>query len=128
MDENLWTFVGKWNKIIYRSAGVPIKSSITAETLWADFRIKSAPKFPQECWYHVPEKWVDEVREMITTMQREIGNKVEFKQIKEKLCHLTVYFDTADKHARQRMYELIEECTKKLIEKGVHPPKEKDND
>ena len=40
-----------------------------------------------------------------------------------------VDFDTNDEHARQRMYELIDECIEKLINKGVHPPKqEKEND
>lgn len=129
MSETIWGFVKTWNAIIYKDNGIPIKSSITSEELWDEFKIKSAPKFMDACWSHIPERWSDEVRQFIIIAQRELGDKIKFAQIKEKFCRLTVYFDTNDEHARQRMYELIDECIKKLVNRGVHPPKqEKEND
>jgi len=129
MSQDIWGFVKTWNEIIYKDNGIPIKSSITSEELWDEFGIRSAPKFRDACWSHIPERWANEVKEFITQVQNELGDRIEFVQIKEKFCRLTVYFDYSDESARQRMYELINECTEKLINKGVHPPKqEKDND
>jgi len=131
MGKTLGEFVRDWNKIIYRNDdGSFIKDrGMEAEDFWKEFSIRSAPKFADACWSHIPARWADEVREMLRKAQQELGEQVEFIQIKEKLCRLTVYYSSADDHAKQRMSELITECTEKLINKGVHPPtQEKEND
>jgi hypothetical protein len=61
---------------------------------------------------------------MLQKVRDELGDRVEFSQIKEKFCDLTIYYSTKDDEARTRMRELIAECRNKLIAKGVHPPRE----
>ena len=89
-----WDFVRKWNDIIYKDAGVPIKSGISAQQLWDEFKIKSAPLYRDQCWSHIPGRWADDVRDLIRKVQAELGDKVRFVQIKEKWCFLTVYFES----------------------------------
>ncbi len=54
-------------------------------------------------------------------MQEELGDRVEFVQIKEKFCSLTVYCRCKDNYARKRLLELKQKCVERLIKKGVHP-------
>lgn len=110
-----------WNKKIYKNEdGSFVCGGLGAEEFWEEFKIKSAPKFKGACWFHIPERWAKEVREFIRAVQEEFGDKVQFAQIKEKFCWLTVYYD-CDKETRKRVEELRAECIKKLVEKGVHP-------
>lgn len=118
----MWDNIQKWNKIIYRDPNKLRKGSLTSEDLWAKFKIKSGPKFKDECWSEIPGVWADDVSDFIKSVQSEFGNKVRFLQIKEKFCELTVYYSSPD-NIKKRVHELIEECIEKLIKKGVHPPK-----
>jgi len=118
-----WKHIHEWNRKIYRPNGEFEKKTLSAEDLWDKFKIKSGPKFMDACWSDVPNVWVDDVSDFILKVQEELKDKIEFTQIKEKFCQLTVYFTSADENTRKRMNELIEECIGKLIKKGVHPPR-----
>lgn len=121
-------WVNKWNRKIYwNEDGTRASESghgIGPEEFWDEFKIKSWPKFRDSCAFYVPTKWADDVREFIVKVQNELGDRITFRQIKEKWCRLTVYFRATDDEAGTRMYELIQECINNLIEKGIHPPKQ----
>jgi len=108
----------KWNTKLYFNSprGVDHK-------LWKKFGIRSAPEHKDACWSHIPFKWEDDVRIMLKATRDELGDKIEFKQIKEKFCHLTVYFIAKDDVASERMTELIKQCKDRLISKDIHPHK-----
>ena len=119
--------VHKWNKIIYKNADGSFidGDKITNDELWESYRIRSAPKFKSECWSHIPVRWTKDVRIMLDQILSEFENKVEFQQIKEKFCNLTVYYkpcSSLDEEAKTRIQEIIKECKERLISKGVHPP------
>ena len=81
-----------WNKKVYG----PNPEHLEADWFWSRFRIQSAPKFPLQCWYHIPKTWENEVADLIGRIQKTFGNKVEFRQVKEKFCGLVVYWVTSD--------------------------------
>ena len=111
-----------WNHRIYRDEdGKFMEGNLGAEEFWAEFEIKSGPKFRDACWSHIPAKWADDVRQMLSQAKSELGDRIDYRQIKEKFCCLTVYFDAKDDEAKNRMNELISECEKRLIAKDLHP-------
>lgn len=115
--------VNYWNKVIYKDAnGDWAKGNeITVDEFWDKFQIKSWPKFKDGCACHVPVKWADDVRVMLTRARNELGDRIDFRQIKEKWCTLTVYYSAADEVAQNRMKELISECVEQLQIKKVYP-------
>ena len=117
-------YVDEWNKKIYRDDdGNNVEGAMRAKELWDEFEIKSGPLYEKECWSHVPAKWADDVRELLTSIQKIFGDKVKFRQIKEKWCKLTIYFSAGDEEIQKQVYKLIAECEDRLREKGVYPPK-----
>ena len=117
--------VYEWNKKIYRNedgSWYKPEENLTDEKLWELFQIKSWPKFKDAYSFHTPPKWNEDVIQFIIQVQKELNNKIEFIQIKEKWCRFTVYFKTADILAENRLKELQKECIDRLISKGVHPP------
>lgn len=120
--------VHRWNKIIYGNKSKD-NNALGADEFWKEFKIKSYPKFSGYSYYHIPGVWADEVKEFIWKVQKELGDNINFIQIKEKFCQLVVYFNTPNKDWERRVRKLQDECVEKLIEKGVYPPKEeKEND
>jgi hypothetical protein len=116
--------LNKWNNKIYRGEdGKELAGGLQAEEFWNEFQIKSYPKFENACAYHIPAKWADDVRDLITTTRKELGDRIEFEQIKEKWCELVVYYKATDEVARQRFRELLTDCKDRLKAKGVHPEK-----
>jgi hypothetical protein len=117
--------VEEWNNRIYRNAdGSFVEGGLNAKEFFEEFGIESFPLFRDKCYYHVPERWADDVRIFIKQAQTELGHKFVFTQIKEKFCWLTVYYTPLDESADNSMKELINKCIDRLIEKGVHPPRE----
>ena len=114
--------VYKWNAIIYPSneKGEDIRHGLSASDWWDRFQIKSYPKFRNVCAYRCPATWIEDVTWMVEETRKRFGDKVEFNQIKEKFCILTVYF-SADEDTKEKMYELIAETKARLVAKGVHP-------
>jgi len=124
-------FTTKWNKIIYQNddGSFVTGDKITTNELWKSFGIRSAPKFMDACWSEIPVKWTEDVRIMLTKISNEFGTDITIEQIKEKWCHLTVYYkvcssldDNMRNSVQNRIRELIKECKESLISKGVHPP------
>lgn len=116
--------VHDWNKIIYKNADgswVDDSNKITVDELWDRWQIKSWPKFKEGCACHVPVKWADDVRVMLDKARDELGDKVEFQQIKEKFCRLTVYYTCKDDEASNRMQDLIRNCIEQLQIKKIYP-------
>jgi len=122
--------VNKWNAKIYRDENGEFVEGdkLDDEKLWEEFGIKSGPKFRDACWSGVPVKWTDDVRFLIKQVKDELKDRIEFAQIKEKWCRLTIYFTAKDKEAEKRFVELKRECISKLIEKGIHPNNEEMQD
>ena len=127
-----WGWVSHWNTIIYPRGDdgrhIEYTDKITNDELWEKFGIKSWPKFKDACASHVPPTWSGEIRELLTKAQDELGDRISYAQIKEKWCRLTIYYKSNDDEAQARMRELISECREELIEKGVHPPNEEQED
>jgi hypothetical protein len=121
--------INEWNEKIYRNSdGKFVEGpSLGPKEFWEEFQIKSGPMFKDACWSHIPVKWTDDVRLFLKQVREELGDRVSFSQIKEKWCELTVYASTKDDAARDRLCELEKECIDRLIEKGVHPPREQQN-
>jgi hypothetical protein len=125
-----YSFLSEWNRKIYRNEDdSPAEGNLGADEFWDEFQIKSWPKFKDACAFHIPGKWASDVRELLKSIRSELGNKVSFTQIKEKFCELVIYCSCEDEETRGRFRELQNDCVRKLIEKGVHPPtQEKEND
>jgi len=115
--------VNYWNKVIYKNDddSWAKDNEITVDELWDKFQVKSWPKFKDGCACHVPSKWSDDVRIMLTKARSELGDRIDFRQIKEKYCTLTIYYNAADDAAQNRMRELIAECVEQLQIKKVYP-------
>ena len=115
--------VNEWNKKIYREENGEFAEGdrLNDVKLWEEFQIKSGPKFRDACWSGVPVKWCEDVRLLLQQVKSELGDRIEFEQIKEKWCYLTIYFTAKDKEAEKRFLELRGECINRLIEKGIHP-------
>ena len=111
-----------WNKKLYQYPDdKEVEKSMGADEFWDKFNIKSSPKFRDACWYYVPGVWADDVCEFISAVQEELGDRIEFVQIKEKFCCFNAYVKSKDEGATKRFDELKKECVDKLIAKGVHP-------
>lgn len=119
-------YVDEWNAKIYRNDdGTFVEgNSLSPKELWEEFQIKSGPMFENACRSHIPVKWNDDVRLFLKQVREELGDRISFTQIKEKWCELTVYASAKDDDAENRLRELKKECVDRLIEKGVHPPRE----
>lgn len=114
--------VDEWNKKIYKNEDDSfVGGGLGAKEFFEEFGIKSGPLFEDKCWSHIPERWADDVRLFIKQVQSELKDQVEFGQIKEKWCRLTVYYCAENENANKRVKELINECIDRLIAKGVHP-------
>lgn len=113
-------YLDEWNRKLYGESGWG------AEEFWLELQLKSWPKFENECAYHIPAAWTEDVTVLVKTIQQELGDRITFQQIKEKYCDLVVYFSSKDTEAGDRARELIRECIANLINKGVHPPTTKD--
>jgi len=125
VNKSFMNWVHEWNtKLYWNEDGTRAKPGFQAEEFWDEFKIKSWPKFQDACAYHIPSKWVYDVRIFVKQVQDELKDRIAFAQIKEKFCRLTVYFNATDEEARTRAHELIQECIDRLINKGVHPPKQ----
>lgn len=117
--------VNEWNKKIYKNDDDTfVEGGMHAKEFYDEFGIESFPLFRDKCYYHVPQKWADDVRIFLKQVKDELGQRIKFQQIKEKWCHFTVYYQAADDDARKRIEELQKECISRLIEKGIHPPKD----
>lgn len=118
--------IGEWNKKIYKNADGSFVDGdkITANELWDLFGIKSSPKFRGACYSHIPIRWTEDVKNMLYRVSNELKGKIEITQIKEKWCYLTVYYKSLDsgKAVKNCIQEIIRECKKNLVSKGVHPP------
>ena len=121
---NIWD----WNKKLYteREGKFGIPKDLGAQWFWDNFQIKSAPLYREECWYHIPIAWGDEVHKMITNIRQKFGDQVEFRQIKEKMAWLTVYYrvseDLADKDKiKENVNQLIQIAQANLRDKDLHP-------
>lgn len=109
-----------WNKKLYDyEASCPPKE-LGAEWFWENWKIKSAPKFRDECWYHIPPAWGPDVHNLVTAIINCFGDKVKFKQIKEKFATLTVYTET-DQETRLKISEMVQHTQTVLRNKGLHP-------
>jgi len=116
--------VDEWNKKIYKNEdGSFVEGGLNAKHFFEEFGIESFPMFRDKCYYHIPERWADDVRIFLKQAQSELKDKIVFQQIKEKWCWFTVYYTFVDELANNRMKELINECIDRLIAKGVHPPR-----
>jgi len=116
--------LNEWNKKVYcDDEGKPLDGGLGAEEFWNEFQIKSYPKFDNACAYHIPAKWADDVRDLLTTVRKELGDRIKFSQIKEKYCELTIYYKADDLDAQMRFKELETDCIDRLIAKGIHPRK-----
>jgi hypothetical protein len=117
--------VQEWNDKIYRNADDSfVGGGMHAQEFWDEFKIKSYPLFEGRCYFFIPERWAEDVRLFIKQVQTELKDKVEFGQIKEKFCWLTVYYTSFGEDTDVRIKELIDECIDRLILKGVHPPRD----
>lgn len=112
----------KWNSKLYGLGG-----ELGAEWFWTRHRIRSAPKFRDECWSHIPHLWEGAVTKLITKIQKTYGNKVEFRQIKEKYIHLTVYYQVAEEvglieadKIQSEVDKMIKEAQDELRKLGLH--------
>lgn len=129
MDEKVKRYylqmsINEWNRKIYcDDEGNQLSGGLGADEFWNEFKIESWPKFPGVCAYHIPAKWADDVRDLISTTQKELGDRIRFIQIKEKYCELTIYYKALDVDAQARFKELERDCVDRLIAKGVHPKK-----
>lgn len=111
-----------WNKKIYKDENDKfVEGGLRPKDFWEEFGIKSHPIFRGECYSHIPERWADEVRSMIKKAQKRLGDRIKFIQIKEKFCHLTVYFDSSDEEAKKEFLEIKKECVDNLRNKNLHP-------
>jgi hypothetical protein len=125
MDSVFGYGIDEWNKKIYKNEdGSFVQDQMNAKEFWEEFQIESFPMFKDKCYYHIPARWRDDVKIFLKQVQAELKDKVEFQQIKEKWCWLTVYYTFVDEVSNQRMKELINECIDRLIAKGVHPPRQ----
>ena len=114
--------VSEWNKKIYRNEdGSFIQGEeITPNEFWEKYQIRSGPKF-NACWSHIPIRWTEDVRNMLSKIRKEFGEQVTFDQIKEKWCSLVIYYSAPDE-IKDKVREIIKECKDNLISKGIHPP------
>ena len=117
--------INYWNQKIYRNSDDSfVEGSMGAKEFYEEFGIKSYPLFKDQCYYHVPARWADDVRMFVKQVQSELGDRITFKQIKEKWCWLTVYYSAADQEADERLKQLERECIDRLIAKDLHPARE----
>jgi hypothetical protein len=65
-----------------------------------------------KCYFEVGDNWVEPVKELIQKII-EVDDEVQFIQIKNKWGHLTIYYDSTEKHSRI-IDGLIAECAAKL--------------
>ena len=111
--------ISKWNKIIYRDANNAVaEGGLSGSDFFELFRIESWPTFENAAASHLPGKWVEDVSVLIRTAQKEIPD-INFLQIKEKFCVLTIYYDSGDNLKFEKLKKV---CIDRLIKKGVHPP------
>jgi hypothetical protein len=112
-----------WNRTIYKDEnGKFIEGGIKAKELWNEFSIESYPLFKGACYSHIPEKWAEDVRIMLRQIKLELGDRVQFQQIKEKFCELVVYYKAEDDKVYERVKSIISECINRLRDKGIYPP------
>ena len=114
-----------WNQKIYKNDDDSfVEGGWGAKEFYEEFDIKSGPMFGGCCWSHIPARWTDDVRVFLKQVRSELGNRITFRQIKEKWCSLTVYYDSADQEAHDRLKQLERECIDRLIAKDLHPSRE----
>lgn len=89
-----------------------------ADWFWENFNIKSAPRFDDKCWSHIPKVWADDVTELLHSLQSNFD--ITFVQIKEKFCELVVYYQ-APENQREEINKLIKETKDKMCKKAIHP-------
>jgi hypothetical protein len=112
-----------WNEKIYKNPdGSWVIGGMYAKEFFAEFGIESYPLFENKCYYHIPETWAEDIRIFLKST-KDLGDRIEFKQIKEKFCELTVYYSAKDEEARATINKLVGECINRLIAKGVYPPR-----
>ena len=112
-----------WNSKLYprnEETGAFLAENLGANFFWDNFGIKSAPKFRDECYSHIPSLWKDDVSLLIKSLQEKYDNKIDFIQIKEKFAYLTVYYDSSEKDKKD-IDNRVEECRNILRSKGLHP-------
>lgn len=116
------TDINEWNKNIYKNNdGSLFKGEeLTPNDLWDKFKIKSHPKFKGSCYSHIPQRWTNDVSEMLKKIM-ELNKPVEIIQIKEKWCRLTVYYKAPDE-IKEEVNKIIVNCIETLVSNGLHPP------
>lgn len=118
--------LAKWNNKLYpklKTSDGKYKYNVP-EDLGADWfeemcGIKSAPKYPDQCWSHIPTVWGGTVLTLIKNIKDKYP-KVEFIQVKEKFCRLVIYYECVA-HERDTIDSMIERCQDILRNQGVHP-------
>lgn len=111
-----------WNAKLYRDQHPGLTGEYGADWFWNELEIKSAPKFKDCCWHHIPKCWADEVKAMVVEL-REKFPSIEFTQIKEKFCDLTVYWsiEDYDSDVSNKVRQVIKKYKNKLRDEGLHP-------
>jgi hypothetical protein len=105
-----------WNKKLYSD-----KKLWQAEEFWNELGLKSWPKFKDCCTYHIPLSWAEEVKKLVLTVQKNFGDQVRFRQIKEKFCYLTIYYDADSNQIHNDVRKLINKSIDNLVKQGLHP-------
>ena len=115
-----------WNTLLYWDTVLNCQQSGSwgADEFWDEVQVESWPKFTNRCASHIPFAWVEDVKQLILQAKKELGDKIDFTQIKEKFCMLTIYKQCEDEQTAARFRELELECIERLIKKGVHPPRQ----
>jgi hypothetical protein len=108
--------LSEWNKKLYQG-----KKELGADWFWDNFQLKSAPLYPNACWYHIPEDWERPVAILLATIQQKFGDRIELIQVKEKFCTLVVYFSAATDEIYDLIQGAVELTRQELRERGVHP-------
>lgn len=118
-SKGTWGWIRDWNKKLYETK-VNAKP-LDADALWEEFKLKSWPKFKNECGWNIPDTWADDIRGFLREVQLKFRDEVDLIQVKEKWAQLRVYYDTKNESFKPEMERMIDALRKKLIDKGYHP-------
>ena len=114
--------VSYWNSVIYKNKDgthYQCDHPLNPQALWEEFQVQSHPVFRGKCYSHIPDKWVDDVRIMLTEIRKIEG--VDISQIKEKWCSLVVSARALNEEDSDKIKQLVSECVIRLQSKGVYP-------
>lgn len=115
--------LSQWNNKLYGNK-FPAEEH-TSDWFWDNFEIESWPKFPKRCAFHIPKVWGDAVKGMIEELRAKHPG-IEFDQIKEKFCILTVYValdNSRSDEENDSIRAIVEKYREQLRSEGLHPLK-----